>query len=62
MLIVAFALLQGWAITAWVFEALLVVAFSLLLLGRFCLGAYVYHLLRGQVSFANATLLWVRSR
>ncbi len=62
MLIVAFALLQGWVITAWVFEGLLVVAFSLLLFGRFCLGAYIYHLLRGQVSFANATLPWARSR
>jgi hypothetical protein len=62
MLIVAFALLQGWAIVAWVFEALLVMAFSLLLLGKFCLGAYIYHLLRGRISFANATLPWARSR
>jgi hypothetical protein len=62
MLIIALALLQGWAVTAWVFEALLVAAFSLLLFGRFCLGAYMYHLLRGQVSFANATLPWARSR
>ncbi|HVB35166.1 MAG TPA: DUF4395 family protein [Patescibacteria group bacterium] len=62
MLIVALALLQGWVVTAWVFEAFLVAAFSLLLFGRFCLGAYIYHLLRGRISFANATLPWARSR
>lgn len=62
MLIVAFALLLGFVVTAWVFEALLVLAFSLLLFGRFCMGAYIYHLLRGRVSFANATLPWARSR
>lgn len=62
MLIAAVALLQGWIITAWVFEALLVAAFSVLLFGKFCLGAYIYHLLCGRVSFANATLPWARSR
>ena len=62
MLIVAFALLLGFNVTAWVFEAFLVLAFSLLLFGKFCLGAYIYHLLRGRVSFANATLPWARSR
>ena len=45
---------------AWLLQALLVVAFSALLFGRFCLGAYVYHLLRGRVAFANATLPWAR--
>ncbi|MDE3109700.1 MAG: DUF4395 family protein [Acidobacteriota bacterium] len=58
MLIVGVALLEGWMITAWVFEALLVVAFSALLFGKFCLGAYIYHLLRGRVAFANSTLPW----
>jgi hypothetical protein len=62
MLIVAFALLQGWMITAWVFEALIVVAFAALLFGKFCMGAYIYHLLRGEFSFANATLPWARAR
>jgi len=61
MLIVAAALLEGWVVTAWVFEAFLVVAFSALLFGKFCLGAYVYLLLRGKVALANATLPWVRS-
>jgi len=58
MMIVAFALMSGWMITAWVFQAFLVVAFSALLFGKFCMGAYVYHLLRGKVAFANDTLPW----
>ena len=60
MLVVAFALLQGWMVTAWIFEAFLVAAFAALLFGKFCLGAYVYHLLRGEFAFANATLPWAR--
>jgi hypothetical protein len=45
---------------AWVLQALLVVAFSALLFGRFCLGAYLYHVLRGRIAFANSTLPWAR--
>jgi len=60
-LIVGVALLQGWNVTAWVFEAFLVAAFSMLLFGKFCLGAYIFLLLRGQFSLANSTLPWVRS-
>jgi len=60
MLVVGVSLLQGWAIIAYVFEAGLVAAFSMLLFGKFCLGAYIYHLLRGEFSFANATLPWAR--
>ena len=53
-------LLAGLTVVAWVFEAFLVVAFSALLVGKFCMGAYVFHLLRGRVGFANSTLPWVR--
>ncbi len=60
MLVVGVALLNGWMVTAMIFEAFLVVAFSALLFGKFCLGAYIYHLLRGEFSFANATLPWAR--
>jgi len=59
-LIVGTSLLQGWNVTAWVFEAFLVAAFSMLLFGKFCLGAYIFLLLRGQVSLANSTLPWAR--
>ncbi|HEX4004245.1 MAG TPA: DUF4395 family protein [Candidatus Acidoferrales bacterium] len=60
-LIVGISLLQGWNVTAWVFEAFLVAAFSMLLFGKFCLGAYIFLLLRGQFSLANSTLPWARS-
>lgn len=60
MLLAGMALLAGWTIAAWILEALLVVAFAALLFGKFCLGAYVYHLLRGKTAFANSTLPWAR--
>jgi hypothetical protein len=52
------ALVYGMAPLAWVLQVMLVLAFSALLFGRFCLGAYVYHLLKGRVAFANSTLPW----
>lgn len=60
MLGAGLSLLAGWTVLAWVFEAFLVVAFAALLFGKFCLGAYVFHLLRGEVTFANSTLPWAR--
>ena len=54
----ALALVYGMTPLAWVLQAMLVVAFSALLFGRFCLGAYLYHLLKGRVAFANSTLPW----
>jgi len=62
MLVVGVSLLQGWQMIAWVFEAGLVLAFSALLFGKFCLGAYIYHLLRGEFAFANATLPWAHTQ
>ncbi len=62
MLVIGLALTTGWIVTAWVFEGLLVAAFTALLFGKFCLGAYVYHVLRGRVAFANSTLPWARPR
>jgi Domain of unknown function (DUF4395) len=58
MLLAGLALISGWMIAAWILEAFLVIAIAVLLFGKFCLGAYVYHLLRGNVSFANSTLPW----
>jgi len=54
------ALLAGRPLVSWVLQGFLVVAFSALLFGKFCLGAYVYHLLKGRVAFANSTLPWAR--
>ena len=59
-LVSGLTLVAGWTTTSWVFQAMLVVAFSLLLFGKFCLGAYVFHVLRGEAAFANSTLPWAR--
>jgi hypothetical protein len=60
----AFALAIGamlrleWFITAYVLEGLLCAAIVALIFGRFCLGSYIYHLLRGEAEFAGKTLPW----
>jgi hypothetical protein len=61
MLAVGLFLLAGWHTAAYAVEALLVVALSALLFGKFCLGSYIYHLLRGHAGFANQTLPWAHS-
>ncbi len=61
-MVMGVAVLKDWTTTAFVFDAIFIAALAALLFGRFCLGAYVYHLLRGEHSFAHATLPWVRSR
>ena len=55
---IGICLLAGWQVAAWIIEGLLVAAFAALIFGRFCLGAYLYYLLRGKVRFANRTLPW----
>jgi hypothetical protein len=35
---------------------------AILSFGGFCLGSFVYHLLRGRASFALRTLPWARGR
>lgn len=54
------ALVYGQTTLAWVLQAMLIAAFSMLLYGKFCLGAYVFHLLKGRLAFANSTLPWAR--
>jgi len=58
MLAAGLTRLQGWTAASYAFQGLIAVAFAALLLGRFCLGAYVYHLLKGNVAFANGTCPW----
>lgn len=55
------ALLSGPAVVAAALEGLLLAALGALVFGRFCLGSYVFHLLRGQVGFAQRTLPWSRA-
>jgi hypothetical protein len=60
MLGIGIALVRQWSVAAIVLEAFLVVALSALLFGRFCLGSYIFHLIRGRATFANATLPWAK--
>ncbi len=60
LLLAGLALMAGWMTAAYILEAFLVIAFGALLFGKFCLGAYIYHLLRGRIAFANSTLPWAR--
>ena len=62
MVLAGLSLLAGWMIATYVLEAFLVVAFAALLFCKFCFGAYIYHLLRGKVAFANSTLPWAQPR
>jgi hypothetical protein len=47
-----------WLITAYILEGFLCTAIVALIFGRFCLGSYIYHLLRGETDFAGKTLPW----
>ena len=58
MLATGLSLLLGWRAAAYAFQGLIAVAFAALLIGKFCLGAYVYHLLKGNAAFANGTCPW----
>ena len=59
MFAIGLFLLLGWSSAALAVEALLVVALTALVFGKFCLGSYIFYLLRGRVAFANHTLPWV---
>ena len=52
-------LLGGWPMGSWVLQGLLVVI-SVLLNRKFCLGSYVYHLVKGNIAYANRTLPWAK--
>jgi len=59
-LITALLLHAGFALAAYVVEAIFLAAALALTLGGFCLGSFVYHLLRGEGKFAFQTLPWAR--
>jgi hypothetical protein len=44
----------------WTLSGLLAVALAALVFGRFCLGSYLFLVLRGDAAFANRTLPWKR--
>ena len=57
-LIIAVLIALGLTVAAVVIELVLLAAVAALVLGGFCLGSYVFHLLRGRRVFANRTLPW----
>jgi hypothetical protein len=59
-LAIGVSLLVGWRAAAYVLEGMFVAAVAALVFGGFCLGSFVFHLLRGRVAFAMNTLPWVR--
>jgi Domain of unknown function (DUF4395) len=61
MLAIGIFLLLGWRPVAWTLEALLLIALSALIFGRFCLGSYLFFLFTGKAAFANRTLPWART-
>lgn len=54
----AVSLLAGWYAAALAFQGFVVVALTSLLVGRLCLGSYLFHVFWGNVAFGNRTLPW----
>jgi hypothetical protein len=59
-LAIGVSLLLGGHLTAIVLEVLLILAVGALVLGGFCLGSFIFHLLLGRLAFAKRTLPWAR--
>jgi hypothetical protein len=58
---IAVALSRGADRSAYVLQAILLIAVALLVMARFCFGSFLYHLLRGRAAFAASTLPWGKS-
>src|SRR6478672_1106418 len=61
-LAIGVSLSLGWRVTALVLQGLLIVAVAALVFGGFCLGSFIFHLVRGRAAFALRTLPWSRAR
>lgn len=60
VLAIGISLALGWNRLAVALQSLLIVAVGALVFGGFCLGSFVFHLLRGRTTFAKRTLPWAR--
>jgi hypothetical protein len=58
MLLIGLSIDSGLDTAARVLEAFVLVAIGLVIVGRFCLGSFVFHLLSGNGEFARRTLPW----
>jgi hypothetical protein len=57
-LAIGISLVLGWRTTALVLEGFFIAAVGTLVFGGFCLGSFVFHVLRGRTDFAKRTLPW----
>jgi Domain of unknown function (DUF4395) len=57
-LAIGISLVLGWRTIALVLEGFFIAAVGVLVFGGFCLGSFVFHLLRGRADFAKRTLPW----
>jgi hypothetical protein len=57
-LAIGVSLALGWRTIAFIIEGFFVVAVGALAFGGFCLGSFVFHLVRGRAEFAKRTLPW----
>jgi len=57
---IALCLAGGHGDAAWALEGILLAAVAALVFGGFCLGSFLFHLLRRRVAFALGTLPWSR--
>jgi hypothetical protein len=60
-LAIGLSLWMGWRVAAYVLEGFFLAAIAALLLGGFCLGSFVYHLVCGRRDFATRTLPWAKA-
>jgi Domain of unknown function (DUF4395) len=57
----AMLIYAGFSLAAYVVEAIFLAAALAVLIGSFCFGSFVYHLLRGRWRFARQTLPWAKN-
>jgi hypothetical protein len=60
-LAIGISLVLGWHTPALILEGFFIAAVAALVFGGFCLGSFVFHVLRGHADFAKRTLPWART-
>ena len=61
MFMAAISMTYDFTNLSYVFQGFIALAFAMLIFGKFCVGAYIYHVLTGNVKFANQTCPWSQS-
>jgi hypothetical protein len=55
MLVAGTSIMNDWTTLAYITQAFIAIAFAAQLFGKFCVGAYVYHLMTGNAAFAHGS-------